>query len=174
MRHSQNQKYRGTSTTLMSLPPKVSIPAPLCSIVPSSNSNMPKFFCKQNERTVEVTFSSEELKVYQKLEKDALSFYESFRERHRHDLSKYFLQLSQKLNPMRVACSGGRYPLDGTTDDAEDNEGSDSDSESGKRSAKKNITYSDYEFTSKFNTLITELERIRDEDPTCKSVEECF
>jgi hypothetical protein len=24
MRHSQNQKYRGTSTTLMSLPPKVS------------------------------------------------------------------------------------------------------------------------------------------------------
>ena len=73
---------------------------------------------------------------------------------------------------MRVACSGGRYPLDNGSDDSEDSDVDDNDElgdESEEDQKKKPVKCSDFVFTSKFHTLITELERIRDEDSTCKS-----
>ena len=103
--------------------------------------------------------------MYRKLEKDALSFYDNFRSSHRHDLSRFFLKLTQKLNPMRGACSGGRYPLEDSTVDSDGDESVES---SENRRPKKTLKYSEFEFTSKFRTLISELERIRDEDSTCK------
>lgn len=64
---------------------------------------------------------------------------------------------------MRVACSGGKYPLDAVADDEDDLE-----AEGGDKRKKAPVVYSDFAFTSKFKTLLKELENIRDEDPTCK------
>jgi hypothetical protein len=64
---------------------------------------------------------------------------------------------------MRVACSGGKYPLD-AVDEGED----DLEAEDGKKRKTAPVLYSDFAFTSKFKTLLKELENIRDKDPTCK------
>ena len=71
---------------------------------------------------------------------------------------------------MRAACSGGRYPLEDITDGPEDDEEQDGSSENHHK-PNKTVKYSKFEFNSKFRTLITELERIRDEDPSCKYLE---
>jgi hypothetical protein len=116
--------------------------------------------------------SADEQSEYDNLEKTALDFYTKFRAQHEKDLSKYYLKLSQKLTPMRVACSGGTYPLEDINEEEDtDNDASDEemDDEPRKdRKKKKEVKYSDYAFTSKFKVLLSELERIRDEDPTCK------
>ena len=146
MHHKQKQTYRGTETTLMSLPEKI-------------------------ERTIEVTLSSDEKKEYGSLDNTAKSFYLNFRESHRDDLSKYYLKLSQKLTPMRVASSGGFFPL--TDEVNEENESDDDDvvDDGAKRRGGKNeVKYSDFAFTSKFKVLLSELGRIRDEDSTSKSL----
>jgi hypothetical protein len=45
MRHSQNQTYRGTSTTLMSLPPKVSRHYYCCCIIPTEGTRAKLLTC---------------------------------------------------------------------------------------------------------------------------------
>lgn len=149
MRHTQNQKYRGTETTLMSLPSK-------------------------SERIVEVNISDTEEKEYTALDDKARKFYVTFKAAHRHDLSSYYLKLSQKLTPMRIACSGGFVPQEETANndqgDGKDDVGEDENKPSKKSRHKKQIKYGDFAFTSKFKALLTELERIRDEDPTSKSL----
>jgi SNF2 family DNA or RNA helicase len=142
MRHAQKQTYRGTYTTLMSLPAKA-------------------------ERSIEVDLSAEEKNEYDKLNNDAKSFYVDFKAAHGERLSSHYLKLSQKLTPMRVACSGGFIPLN---DAAVDEDQEEYDNEGDDAPHKKKITYSDFAFTSKFKMLLSELERIRDEDPTSKSL----
>jgi hypothetical protein len=115
--------------------------------------------------------SADEKSEYDNLEKTALDFYTKFRAQHEKDLSKYYLKLSQKLTPMRVACSGGKYPLEDINEEENtDNDASDEEMDDEPRKKKKQVIYSDYAFTSKFKVLLSELERIRDEDPTCKFV----
>jgi SWI/SNF-related matrix-associated actin-dependent regulator of chromatin subfamily A3 len=87
MRHTQNQLYRVTKTTLMSLPAKT-------------------------ERSIEISSSPAERKEYDSLDSAAKTFYTEFKSSHLHQLSSQYPRLSQKLTPMRVACSGGRIPLD--------------------------------------------------------------
>jgi TATA-binding protein-associated factor Taf7 len=79
----------------------------------------------KTEKTVEVVFSKEEDSEYKKLEDAALSFYSNFKAKRAKKLSKYFLKLSAKLSPMRIACSGGRVPLDDTDAELDADENSD-------------------------------------------------
>jgi SNF2 family DNA or RNA helicase len=74
---------------------------------------------------------------------------------------------------MRVACSGGKYPLEAVDnedeDDFEKEDEDDFEKEDAKKRKKATVVYSDFAFTSKFKTLLKELENKRDKDPTCKS-----
>lgn len=143
IRHTQKQCYRGTTTTLMSLPPK-------------------------QERSIEVSLSKDERKEYDALDKGAKDFYVRFKAAHLHKLSSHYLLLSQKLTPIRVACSGGNPPLnpeDGGT------KGNDYDDEDEVKVQKKSeIKYSDFCFTAKLKVLVAELKKARENDPTSKSL----
>lgn len=109
------------------------------------------------------------------IEKKAKQFYLSFRAQHASTMSKYFLKVSQKLTPLRVACSGGKYPLedeDKINDHDTDMEDNDSDDEDQKKKKKKPAVkiYSEFAFKSKFRFLLQELESIRDNDVSSKSL----
>jgi SNF2 family DNA or RNA helicase len=151
LRHSQEQKYRGTPNTLMSLPP-------------------------MTKRTIEVTFSSVEKKEFGELEKAAQDFYLHFRGKHVHDMSKHFLKVNAKLQPMRIASAGGKYPLVDTSapiEDADDDMSDDEneeDVENASKKKKKVVQYSKFVFESKAKALIAELARIRDNEPDSKSL----
>jgi len=92
------------------------------------------------------------------------------------------LKISSKLTPLRIACSGGKYPLNTEISDDEDDmgEGTDSmntdadneDGEDRKKAAKNHsttaTTYSKFVFKSKFQALLKQLKKIRDDEPDCK------
>ncbi|KAL3926339.1 MAG: hypothetical protein SGARI_005642 [Bacillariaceae sp.] len=151
LRYSHSQQYQGTGTTLMSLPP-------------------------MKKRTIEVSFTTEEREEFNKLETAAQQFYLNFRKSHVHDMSKYFLQVSAKLLPLRVASSGGKYPIvetgsaalgDDSDDESDDMEDEDvAEKKKGKGPAK----YSDFVFNSKANALLAELKQIRETEPQSKSL----
>jgi hypothetical protein len=99
-------------------------------------------------------------------------FYLGFRSQHSKHITKHFLKLSQKLSPLRVACSGGKYPIQSGEDDpaaTDDGEEVEEAIKPKKSRKKKEVKYSDFVFTGKFKVLLSELERIRDSDPACKS-----
>lgn len=158
IRHSQKQKYRDTDTTLMSLPNKVCV---LSGGVTLSFLVFSLTYFLQTERTVTVKFSESEQAEYRDLEKMVQNSYISFRKRHGHEITKHYLKLTQKLMPLRAACSGGRYPLL----ESIDNESEVGTEDTGDRK-KKQVHYSKFEFAGKFRILIDELERIRDSDPS--------
>lgn len=151
LRHAQNQKYTGTDTTLMSLPPKT-------------------------ERTIDIKLDDEENEEYKKIEKKAQTFYLEFRASHSSTMSKHFLKISQKLTPLRVACSGGKYPLedeikgDNSDDDTDTEDDDDEDGQNKKKKAPLPKVYSKFAFTSKFRVLLKELQLIRDTDNSSKSL----
>eukprot|EP00980_Cylindrotheca_fusiformis_P010788 scaffold2442_cov146-Cylindrotheca_fusiformis.AAC.3 len=144
MRHTQKQLYRGTKTTLMSLPSKT-------------------------ERTIEVTLPTVERQEYDALETAAKTFYLDFKGSHSRKLSSHYMKLFQNLTPMRVACSGGCIPLDdggGAADECED-----MDEDRLVVARKKDaVKYSDFAFRAKFRVLIKELKKAREKDPTSKSL----
>lgn len=148
MRHSQKQKYRNTSTSLMSLPPKT-------------------------ERTIVVKATPEDEAEYQDLESTALDFYTQFKLDNQGDLNRHYLKISQKLTPLRIACSGGHVPSAdsgvGTGTNADDDEDEEAEVVATKK-GKKEKQFSKFAFKSKLNTLVGELERIRTADPTAKSL----
>ncbi|CAB9505789.1 regulator of chromatin subfamily A member 3-like 1 [Seminavis robusta] len=148
IRHSQKQTYRGTTpkVTLMQLPPKT-------------------------ERTIEVDWDEDELEQYDVLETKALEWYTDFKSRH-SKLSKYYVRLQAKLMQTRIACAGGKYPLDDVenVEGAIEDEDEDSDEEEGKSKKKAQVKYSDFAFKSKCKRLIQELKHARDNDPTSKSL----
>jgi hypothetical protein len=111
-----------------------------------------------------VDFEPHEATEYARLQKEALDFYRTFRFDFR--VSFYF-KLTQKLRPLRIACAGGRIPhtVDSSTDDEDDDESDDELTEE-----PKTRTFVGPRFQSKFNALIRELERIRDNEPGCKYV----
>jgi SNF2 family DNA or RNA helicase len=80
---------------------------------------------------VTVPFSSEDQKEYDVPEPAALSFYQSFKKKHAKNLGRHYLLLSQKLLPLRVACTGGHVPIEGESDEDQDEEkiGDDEDDE---------------------------------------------
>jgi SNF2 family DNA or RNA helicase len=141
MRHAQKQSYRGTKTTLMSLPAKT-------------------------ERSIVISLPPAERKEYNSLDSAAKTFYTEFKSSHLQELSSHYLKLSQKLTPMRVACSGGRIPL------GDEHTDKDEDIDEGISATRKmtEVLYSDFCFTAKFNVLIRELKRARDNDPTSKTL----
>ena len=163
IRHAQGQTYRGTTTTLMSLPPKT-------------------------ERKRVVIFSKEERIEFEKIEKQVQDWYLQFRLANKKQMSKYFLKVSSKLLPLRIACSGGKYPIcdysdgdeengdgDGDAEDVVDEQNVDgNDGEEGggkvKKKKSKETVYSKFSFNTKFNILLEELQKIRDKEPDCK----CF
>jgi len=112
-----------------------------------------------------VKFSKEEKKEYTVLENSARSFYENF-VLNGKDIGTSYLKLSQKLTPLRVACAGGKVPLEDTAV-VEDNEEMDSDEDEPKK-GKKVQQFSDFAFTSKLKTLIEELQSVRTKDKTSK------
>jgi SNF2 family DNA or RNA helicase len=95
MRHSQQMKYVGTSTTLMSLP-------------------------ALTEEVLTVEFSSADKTEYVKLETQARASYSSIA---REMVSRSWMKLTASLLPMRVACSGGRLPLKTNKKETEPAEG---------------------------------------------------
>ncbi|CAB9523044.1 regulator of chromatin subfamily A member 3-like 1 [Seminavis robusta] len=152
LRHTQKQTYRGTSTTLMMLP-------------------------KKTERTVEIDFEAGERKQYAEVENAAKTFYLDFKAKHGGTLSSHYFKLTQKLMKSRIACAGGRYPVGDAQDpkvEEEDDEDVDDDealdNKPKKKNRKKEVVYSDVAFRSKLKVLITELMRVRDDDPTSKSL----
>ena len=79
IRHAQAQKYTGTDTTLMSLPPKVRLVLTrlFCLLVQRlSHSLTFECFLQQTERIVMVKFSDEEKQVYSAMENKARTYYE--------------------------------------------------------------------------------------------------
>jgi SNF2 family DNA or RNA helicase len=132
------------------------------------------------ERSVEVDFNDEEQQEYTALDDAARDFYIRFKANKGHKLSKHYLLLTQKLMPLRIAAAGGRVPLD---DDKEGDHSEDSDNEEEeqeaeeeeeaetpkkKKKAKKKQNFSDFVYKSKFNALLDELKRARDDDPNGK------
>lgn len=140
IRHSQSQKYSGTNTTLMSLPPKT-------------------------ERVTTVKFSTQEKKEYAMLEESARMYYEKFVSSGK-DIGRNYLRLTRKIEPMRVACAGGRIPLEDT--DANDVDDDASNSSDMPKKVKKVRKFSDFAFTSKLKKLIAELQKVRTNDSTSK------
>lgn len=116
---------------------------------------------------MKVQFTEDEKTEYLKLETAARDFYSRFRENRAHEITKSYLKISSKLIPLRVACAGGRYPIDapelGNDNDDEHEEVQE------KKSGGKSTQYSTFVFKSKFKVLLAALEKIRDEDPSSKS-----
>jgi SNF2 family DNA or RNA helicase len=86
-------------------------------------------------------------------------------------IGRHFLALTQKLMPLRIACAGGRIPLDDVPIESEekDEDGNDDDNDEDSEDApkkKKPKKFSKFAFTSKLKTLVSELERLRTDDPT--------
>jgi hypothetical protein len=78
--------------------------------------------------------------------------------------------------PLRIAAAGGRVPLENEDGDhsEESNDAEDKDEDSTretpkKKKAKKEQRYSDFVYKSKFNALLEELKRARDDDRNGKS-----
>lgn len=111
-------------------------------------------------------FSEEEKKEYQALETAAQDYYEEFKLTKGHELSKHYLALSQKLTPMRIACAGGKIPLNNTEEAGED-EGVE---EKLPKKAKKEKKFSDFAFRGKLDSLVAELELIRTNSPNGTSI----
>ena len=119
---------------------------------------------------MKIKFSDEEKTEYQNLEKAARDFYINFRASHYAEITKHYLKISSKLMPLRVACAGGKYPIN-TAPQSEPVDDNMADDETTKqKSIKRPKEYSKFIFESKFQYLIEELEKIRDEDPSSK----CF
>jgi hypothetical protein len=70
--------------------------------------------------------------------------------------------------PLRIACAGGRIPLDDVpTETGEgDEDGSDDDEDEDAPKKRKPKIFSKFAFTSKLKILVSELERLRTDDPT--------
>ena len=117
-----------------------------------------------------VEFSDEEKTEYQDLEKEAKEFYINFRAIHGADITKHYLKISSKLMPLRVACAGGKYPINTAPQPEPVDDDMIEDETTKPRAPKRPKEYSKFIFESKFQYLIEELEEIRDEDPSSK----CF
>ena len=127
--------------------------------------------CTQTERKVSAEFSEQEKKEYKLYEEEARNFYADFRRRHAKTLSKHFLRLSSKLNQVRIACAGGRVPVEASGDDHEsEDEEEHPEHESVTPSTKKGkaVQLSTFVFESKINKLIELLKHFRDNEPSCK------
>mmetsp|Transcript_23273 Transcript_23273/g.55031 ORF Transcript_23273/g.55031 Transcript_23273/m.55031 type:complete len:1470 (-) Transcript_23273:218-4627(-) len=144
MRHSQGQKYRGTSTTLMSLP-------------------------KKTERKEVIRFEAKEKEEFRKLEKKVQDWYIKFRSANLNEMSKHFLMISSKLTPLRIACSGGRYPITSDNLMKEDILDGNTSEAVGSNGPEKPV-FSKFVFKSKFKALLAELKKIRDDEPDSKSL----
>lgn len=121
---------------------------------------------------MEVEFSEDEKKEYEALEKDAVTFYKTFKSSHGHNFGKYYLRLSARLTPLRIAASGGRVPLDGGDEEDSDETpeqqiaiDDEEDSKPKKKRAKKEQRYSEFAYKSKIEALVAALKHARDEDP---------
>jgi hypothetical protein len=71
--------------------------------------------------------------------------------------------------PLRIACAGGRIPLDDApTEPGEGDEDGNNDDDEDEDAPKKRKPkqFSKFAFTSKLKTLVSELERLRTDDPT--------
>lgn len=143
----------------------------------------------QTHRTVHIKFTDEDRAEYDALETKACAFYQSMKDKNvGAQLSRHFLKLTHMLKPIRIACAGGRIPLDGEPksakgeddgenldndeDDDQDSENEDDtdDDESdddggGHKRKKKTQLFSKHAFESKLKTLVAELEAIRNTDP---------
>ena len=115
----------------------------------------------QTEKEKMILFTASEKKEYKKIEKEAQDWYIRFRSANR--ISKHFLKISSKLTPLRIACSGGNYPIDSQKLEEDELE----QDKITNRSTKL-ITYSNFAFQSKFKTLLARLEKIRDTEPDGK------
>lgn len=118
-----------------------------------------------------MSFVGEERIEYEKYENKALKFYVNFRRRHAKSLSKHFLRLKAKLTQVRIACAGGRVPLDDhNATETEEHEEAHPEEElgSGNKKKAKSVQFSDFAFKSKVARLISELKDARDKEPACK------
>jgi hypothetical protein len=110
-----------------------------------------------------VKFFDGDQKEYKAVETAAQEHYKEFKMSKGHELSKHYLALSQKLTPMRVACAGGKIPLNETAE-ADENALADEDGDVPKN-VKKEKKFSDFAFRSKLDALVAELELIRTSSP---------
>ena len=100
------------------------------------------------------------------MEKDARTLYLNLKET-TTKIGKRFLQIKQILAPLRVACAGGPVPLSNNAANPEEDEDEYEQQQVG-RNGKQKVAYSKFAYTSKLEVLLKELERVRDEDPSCK------
>lgn len=158
MRHSQNQKYLGTQTTLMSLPQMVrSIRRYPFSRFALEEKNSHMFLPLQTERSVWIQFARAEKSAYNSLEDRAREFYKEFRNLHDvDDLGKHYVILTQKLMPLRVACAGGKILEEDHHDEIVNETALNSN----------DPKYSKLVFTSKVSKLLALLKNVRDSDPS--------
>ena len=170
-RHTQEMKYKDTDTTLMSLPPKVSL---VCcgesatAFLPTLDHSQLMTFNSQmqkEETVLKIDFTEEDKKEYQTLEEKAQKFYRLF---NKSVASKAYLRIMSSLLPVRVACAGGQIPLEQDSKPSANSD--DSEDELDGKKPKKTVTLSDYAFKSKLDRLIKEMVAIREEDPQAKTL----
>lgn len=104
--------------------------------------------------------TASEKKELDKIDNATRLWYLNFRLKHLSKMSSHFLKVSSKLTSLRIACSGGRYPLLDVDTDDDDNENA---------KQRKAPVYSNFVFESKLNTLLVHLKKYRDNEPECKS-----
>jgi hypothetical protein len=137
MRHTQNMMYAGSeNTTLMSLPPMVRVFLATVEVAFSQHMSSSHLlgthlclFCLllQTQHVVTVPFAAEDQEEYDTLEAGVQTWYQSFKKNNAKNIGRHYLRLSQKLLPLRIACTGGPVPIESERD--EDDKDDDDDDE---------------------------------------------
>jgi hypothetical protein len=157
IRHTQKQTYRGTTTTLMSLPAKVSQSAIASVIAIKYIVDLTPFlsipFFRRKERSKSLSrirsrLSTTRLNKVRKL----------FIRRSRHSMGRRSVAITSRFLRSLLQCESPA-PEESTPSMR---------LMTRKKRKTAPVLYSDFAFTSKFKTLLKELENIRDKDPTCK------
>jgi hypothetical protein len=143
----------------------------------------------KTQHVVTVPFSAEDQEEYDTLETSVKIWYQSFKKKNAKNIGRHYLLLSQKLLPLRIACTGGHVPIENESDDDDeddddddeedkvddddDDDGKDGEDEEkddtmdtddqeeskSRKEKKKPQAISKYAFTSKLDKLIEELAR---------------
>ena len=133
-----------------------------------SQTIMPFVFrASQDETVLKIDFTAEDKAKYLQLEEKAKAFYGSFS---RGLVSKAYLKVMAGLLPLRIACAGGRIPLDSSAQQPSDELDADDSLEAQVEAAKpkKGVQLSEYAYKSKLERLIHEMIAIRDDEPDSK------
>ena len=113
----------------------------------------------KEEKDVLIELNPDERDAYDKYEEVARSIYAELKRQHASSLSSQYIRLLKGLDPLRILCSGGK--VDGE---------SYFDFKQAFAERFPSDEFGRFSMDSKIDHVMKELQRIRDEDPTSKSL----